>query len=239
MLSKDRKEYAQKILEWKEFSKDPKEGSTDETNAARAKPPAGRKFVMDIIQGYAKKQGEIQLSRVEQRMNACSAFVADEELTGPWNEALIIAERPQNRDRLKDMNAIKMHVQRVYQKHRKQVNPAHGRRNVPTSPKKGAAFTDLPIETRQDELRALSKEFAAKPSPEDLVAITGTEAAVIKASYAYLYDTEQRAGAGTKWTRFPWDMAMRELCAIKGRARGHWKALNGDFYERMMIKVRR
>lgn len=239
VLSKDRKEYAQKILEWKEFSKDPKEGSTDETNAARAKPLAGRKFVMDIIQGYAKKQGEIQLSRVEQRMNACSAFVADEELTGPWNEALIIAERPQNRDRLKDMNAIKMHVQRVYQKHRKQVNPAHGRRNVPTSPKKGAAFTDLPIETRQDELRALSKEFAAKPSPEDLVAITGTEAAVIKASYAYLYDTEQRAGAGTKWTRFPWDMAMRELCAIKGRARGHWKALNGDFYERMMIKVRR
>lgn len=239
VLSKDRKEYAQKILEWKEFSKDPKEVSTDETNAARARPLAGRKFVMDIIQGYAKKQGEIQLSKVEQKMKACSVFVADEELAAPWIEARIIAERSQSRDRLEDLNAIKMHVQSVYQKHRSQVNSVHGRRNAHASPKKGAAFTDLPIEARQDELRALSKEFAAKPSPEDLVATTGTEAAIIKASYAYLYDSEQRAEAGTKWTRFPWDMAMRELCAIKARAGGRWKALNGDFYERMMIKVRR
>lgn len=226
MLAKDRKKYAQKILEWKEKSKDPKEVSTDETNAARARPLAGREFVMDIIQGYAKKQGDIQLSKVEQKMKACSLFVADEELTAPWNEARVIAERSQNRDRHEDLNAIKMHVQSVYKKHDDQV-------------RRGVVFTDLPIEVRQDELRALSKEFAAKPLPEDLVATTGTEAAMIKASYAYLYDSERRAGAGTKWTRFPWNMAMRELCAIKARAGGRWKALNGDFYERMMIKVRR
>lgn len=226
MLAKDRKKYAQKILEWKEKSKDPKEVSTDETNAARARPLAGREFVMDIIQGYAKKQGDIQLSKVEKKMKACSLFVADEELTAPWNEARVIAERSQNRDRHEDLNAIKMHVQSVYKKHDDQV-------------RRGFAFTDLPIEVRQDELRALSKEFAAKPSPEDLVTTTGMEAAMIKASYAYLYDSEQRAGAGTKWTRFPWNMAMRELCAIKARAGGRWKALNGDFYERMMIKVRR
>ncbi|KAK0490935.1 RNA dependent RNA polymerase-domain-containing protein [Armillaria novae-zelandiae] len=225
VLYRDRKEYAQKVLEWKEFSKNPKEVSTDETNAARARPLAGTKFVMDIIQDYAKKQGEIQLSKVEQKMNACSTFVADEELKAPWRDADML------KDRRKDLDAIKTHVQGVYQKHRSQVNNVHGRRNVHASPKKGVSFTDLPIETRQDELRALSKEFAAKPSPEDLVAITGTEAAMINGF--------QRTRAGTKWTRFPWDMAMRELCAIKARGGGCWKALNGDFYERMMIKGRR
>lgn len=230
VLSKDRKEYAQKVLQWKEFSKNLKEVTTDETNAARARPLVGTKFVMDIIQDYAKKQGEIQLSKVEQKMNACSVFIADKELTAPWDAAWSIANRSQNEDRLKDLNAIKTHVQGVYQKHRSQVTSVHGR-------KKGAAFTDLPIEIRQDELRALSKEFAAKPSP--LAAVTEAEAAMIKASYAYLYDVEQRARAGTKWTRFPWDMAIRELCAIKARAGGSWKALNGEFYERMMIKVRR
>ncbi|KAK0206463.1 RNA dependent RNA polymerase-domain-containing protein [Desarmillaria ectypa] len=239
VLSRDRKEYAQKILEWKEFSKDPKDVSTDGTNAARAKPLAGRNFVMDIIQDYAKKQGEIQLGKVEQNVKACPPFGVDEELAAPWNEACLITERLQSRDRQKDLDAIKKHVQNVYQKHRSQVNGVHGRKNVHASPKKGAAFTDLPIEARQDELRALSKEFAAKPLPEDLVATTGMEVAIIKASYAYIYDLEQRASAGKKWTRFPWDMAMRELCAIKARATGHWKPLNGDFYERMMIKVRR
>ncbi|KAK0468272.1 RNA dependent RNA polymerase-domain-containing protein [Desarmillaria tabescens] len=239
VLSRDRKENAQKILEWKEFSKDPKEVSADETNAARAKPLAGKKFVMDAIQGYAKKQGEIQLSKVEQKMKACSAFVVDEELTAPWKEAYEVAKRPQSGDRLRDLDAIKKHVQNVYQKHRTQLNNIHGRKNVHASPKKGAAFTDLPIEVRQDELRALSQEFAAKPLPEELVATTSTEATIIKASYAYLYDVEQRASAGTKWTRFPWNVAMRELCAIKTRATGRGKPLNGDFYERMMIKVRR
>ncbi|KAG7449112.1 uncharacterized protein BT62DRAFT_1073637 [Guyanagaster necrorhizus] len=237
VLSSDRREYAQKILEWKEFSKDPKETSTDETNAARARPLAGKKFIMDIIQGYAKKQGEIQLGMVEQKMNSCSPSAVDEELTAPWKEACVLAKKSKSRQ--EDLDAIKVHVQSVYQKHRSQVNNIHGRKNVHASPKKGAAFTDLPIEARQDELRALSKEFAAKPLPRDLVATTGTEAAILKASYAYLYDLEQRAGAVTKWTRFPWDVAMRELCGVKARAAGRWKALNGDFYERMMIKARR
>jgi RNA-dependent RNA polymerase len=51
------------------------------------------------------------------------------------------------------------------------------------------------------------------------------EIASLRASYAYKYDH-------SKWhegTGFPWDVAMRELGAIKARVTGGHKTVTGDF----------
>lgn len=74
----------------------------------------------------------------------------------------------------------------------------------------GRNFTDLPIETRQDRLRALSKEFARDPQLEvgiGYVALRTFEARMeFKASYAYYQHPRQR---------FPWDVATSTLCELK------------------------
>jgi RNA-dependent RNA polymerase len=71
-------------------------------------------------------------------------------------------------------------------------------------------FTDLAIETRQDRLRALSKEFARDPQLEvgiGYVALrTFDERMEFKASYAYYKHPRQR---------FPWDVATSTLCKLK------------------------
>jgi RNA-dependent RNA polymerase len=74
----------------------------------------------------------------------------------------------------------------------------------------GKTFTDLPIETRQDKLRALSKEFARDPPLEVRIGYialkTRRERMDFKASYAYDRHPRQR---------FPWDVAMTTLCELK------------------------
>jgi len=61
------------------------------------------------------------------------------------------------------------------------------------------------------------------------------EIARLRASYAYVYDSKQHErGAG--WSRFPWDVAMRELCAIKAQAVGRTKTVSEDFYARFYMK---
>jgi len=59
------------------------------------------------------------------------------------------------------------------------------------------------------------------------------EVARLRASYAYKYDHEVRFSG---WTRFPWDVAMRELGAIKARATGRHKTIAGEFYDHFNMK---
>jgi len=104
--------------------------------------------------------------------------------------------------------------------------------NGKTKRKKACAFTDLPIELRQDVLRASAKEFASKPRPEDVL-FSEEEIARLRASYAYLLDSQQEKKG---WSRFPWDVSMRELCAIKARALGPTKTVTENFYARYYMK---
>ena len=91
-------------------------------------------------------------------------------------------------------------------------------------------FTNLPIEIRQDVLRAHSRHFVSYPPPGKIL-FHGDDATVarIRASYAYVHDCEK------KTSRFPWNVAMRVLCEIKGHALGNYKVMWGKFYDRMMI----
>lgn len=76
--------------------------------------------------------------------------------------------------------------------------------------KTGKSFTDLPIETRQDQLRALSREFGRDPQLNGGIGYialrTRDDRMEFKASYAYFKYPRQR---------FPWDVAMTTLCKLK------------------------
>jgi len=95
----------------------------------------------------------------------------------------------------RELDVLKKHVDDVYAKWKKAT---------------GKTFTDLAIETRQDRLRALSKEFAGDPQLEvgiGYVALrTRNERMEFKASYAYYKHPRQR---------FPWDVATSTLCKLK------------------------
>ncbi|EEB87307.1 hypothetical protein MPER_15401, partial [Moniliophthora perniciosa FA553] len=105
----------------------------------------------------------------------------------------------------------------MYEKHREQVKKMRPKGN-------GGHFTDLPIEVRQNQLRDLSKEFASYPNPDDLMLDEDTISR-LRASYAYLHDCEANKYTDKGWTRFPWDVAMSELCLIKGKAIGGSKTV--------------
>ena len=95
----------------------------------------------------------------------------------------------------RELDALRKHVDGVYAKWVKWT---------------GKLFTDLSIETRQDRLRALSKEFVRDPHLEvgmGYVALrTLNERMEFKASYAYHTYVRKR---------FPWDVATSTLCKLK------------------------
>ncbi|KAJ7129577.1 RNA dependent RNA polymerase-domain-containing protein [Mycena epipterygia] len=121
-----------------------------------------------------------------------------------------------------DVERIRKHVDDLCIKHKSKID---------------GKFTRLPIERRQDILRELSREFATGPPG---LSMDEDEAARIKASYAYWVDAEQRRW-GVGWSRFPWDVAFRELCLIKTRSSkvSSLKPVNSDFYERFTMKMHR
>jgi len=96
----------------------------------------------------------------------------------------------------------------------------------------GVEFTHKSIERRQDQLRLLSREFVGGPPATETFVFSPEEVARLRASYAYLYDWTKRKGG----SRFPWNVAMRELGAIKLRARQDFKPISQDFYEKMMMR---
>lgn len=95
----------------------------------------------------------------------------------------------------RELEALKTHVDGIHAKWTKAT---------------GKNLTDLPIETRQDKLRALSKEFARDPQLEartGYIALrTRDDQMEFKASYAYYKHSRQR---------FPWDVATSTLCKLK------------------------
>ena len=61
----------------------------------------------------------------------------------------------------------------------------------------------------------------------------------LAASYAYVYDWKMRSRSsnhvGDGWSRFPWNVAFRELCQIKAAAVGPSKTVTTTFYENFKL----
>lgn len=201
-------------------------------------------FVMDKLHSLLTKTKSAELSKLEEMFKPFERIVRDEHLAKPWNDAseqaaelLKVGEGRMQRE----LDAIKEHVEETYNmaneemasRALKEQRSLKGKTSL--NPK---TFTDLPIEVRQDVLRKISCRFYSEPqglqclTPKLLAPKTVHR---LKASYAYLYDHKPKADEGRKATRFPFNVAMRELCEIKAAALGCSKTVADEFYRCMTI----
>ncbi|KAF8639473.1 hypothetical protein AX17_001493 [Amanita inopinata Kibby_2008] len=219
-------------------------------------------FIMDVLVAAGRKLCDRLLNQMERVTFVPLSVDAmhDEDLKRPWKEALELVEQQMTvttsflenqgaqslsrqpvssssssgtknnslptaiaKAKRRDLTRIQQHVRAVFKKHRERIR---------------GTFTKLPITRRQDILRGLSKEFAEHPKVEEMeVTMDSAMIARLRASYAYIYDLEMHRNVGG-WSRFPWNMAMRELCAMKANALGPSKVVTDGFYERFRLAKR-
>ncbi|KAF7332082.1 RNA-dependent RNA polymerase [Mycena kentingensis (nom. inval.)] len=268
VFKEDRKKFDGRPPRWKEGS-GKKSKRQDETNLRNITRPATMpRFIMDTLYSHTDKKfsntawGRELSEKIKQRFARDAPHIIDPDLTAPWLE-FAEREKPKQEAREKrkvevamlarlalesasttteqreiatrlleevaqssptDVELIQQHVQAVLAHHKQKIT---------------GNFTAQRIERRQDTLRELSKEFAEGPE----LGLDKEEVARLTASYAYYYDCEQRKRnqPSYRWSRFPWDVAFRELCLIKTKASSHsqLKPVSDRFYERMSLKMPR
>ncbi|KIY48407.1 hypothetical protein FISHEDRAFT_23685, partial [Fistulina hepatica ATCC 64428] len=207
---------------------------SDESNVLYLERPKQRdKYnrgpeVMDVLYQFAREESNTLLMQLEKTFaplslgDTANSKPPDMDLAKPWLDAVDLAQkrmRNEGKDKSlhQDLGVIADHVHKVYD-----------RRYT------GGNFTSKPIEQRQDELRALSKLFAEVPPVEKMQCLTDEN--IIRryaASFAYYYDWEERSSkegvTGDGWSRFPFNVAFRELCHIKAQASGTTKTVTYPF----------
>ena len=153
----------------------------------------------------------------------------DRDLAKPWEEAEERAkglmEETGSEIWIDALAAIEAHVEEM----KKAWSNAHLRTRERTETK---AFTDAPIEHRQDALRAVSRAFwndFAAPY-EDAYSVQEWRRLVASCAYKKYF----------KSLRFPFDVAFRELCAIKAEtvSAATAKSMLPGFYEGMTMSRR-
>ncbi|KAF9478503.1 hypothetical protein BDN70DRAFT_44221 [Pholiota conissans] len=197
------------------------------------------KFIMDRLHIAAEVERERLFTEIE-KIFAPLNIEPDPDLIAPWKAAVAWAEDDslgveiKKRKKL-ELSLIAQHVQGLYKKQKEIFRKRPSR----DQDKNGPGFTDLPIEVRQDELRSLSRAFASEgPQIGDDLKIVPDKATLSRwqASYAYLYDAEQNCKNGEQsWSRFPWNVAFRELCSIKASTLGPYQVVTTGFYERFKL----
>ncbi|KAI0293977.1 RNA dependent RNA polymerase-domain-containing protein [Russula brevipes] len=244
------------IPQWKTERDHP----TNRYNASRQGLPP---FIMDVLRDAMDTAGDEQLRRIADHFAALPPKVKDADLVAPWQKAearaqemmMLAAESGPGPgpgpgpevQRLRELgqmqrdalDAIRRHVVRVHELcsdlmkvsafHPPRRRPRHHRQ---VQPGRGRGFTRRSIETRQDCLRRMSREFVSGPPAAETVVFSREDVARLRASYAYVYDWTRRPGG----TRFPWNVAMRELGHIKLAARKDFKPISQDFYEKMSMR---
>ena len=200
-------------------------------------------FVMDVLKAAMDSASSAEFQRIDARFSTLPKQ-RDADLIAPWQEAeagvheLLTRPEPhvQNVARAQQdaLDAIKRHVARVFEFHNERIMRPRASQSGDKEKGNKADFTTRSIELRQDCLRRVSLEFVGGPDRAETAVglLSQDEVARLRASYAYLYDWARKPGG----TRFPWNVAMRELGAIKLRARKDLKPLSQDFYEKMMMR---
>jgi hypothetical protein len=237
VLKKDTKDYQKRPPKWRETDEEKDRffaSGQNEKNLQRPKDLGV--FIMDELYDQAKDEKDLWLARIEHHFEAQNHRKADEDLVAPWNQAIELGRRwaaEENNTRMNhELDAIVKHVESVYKDHR---GILASPRRTPTSPQKlgSVPFSQLPIEGRQDAIRKISRQFISFPPPGKFF-MPDEEIARLRASYAYKYDHDH--GRWNQGTSFPWDVAMRELGAIKARATGGHKTIAGQFYDHFNMK---
>lgn len=236
VLAMDTLKYQKRPPVWKENMDDKSIVRAQEGNEANTTRPSHLgPSIMDLLHRIASLECDRQLQAVEAKFENPEQSGVDTDLATPWWTAVALSERflaETGSSRMQDdLRHISEHIQRCYIEHRASVSTVTTSTGSRAQPSK-TSFTNLTIQKRQDTLRAISHKFASAPSPSEVL-LPEEQLRCLKASYAYLLDYQERA---THWTRFPWDMAFRELCLIKCRAKGNFKAITNDFYQQFSMK---
>lgn len=246
---------------WKEIDRD-LHGAAGQSPSIplsrRSLPP----FVMDTLCEAAEHVKDDCLRQIEERFNSlpkvkdldlvapwqdAEAHARDMQ-SSPEQNVRIVGEAHKSA-----MDAIKAHVARVYELSAKLMSGTKknagaggmvgvevvgvgssraGGKGKGVKRRGGADFSQRSIETRQDCLRRVSREFVGGPPATETFVFSQEEVARLRASYAYLYDWMKHGGG----TRFPWNVAFDELGEIKLRAHKDFKPISRDFYEKMSIR---
>ncbi|KAL1746021.1 RNA dependent RNA polymerase-domain-containing protein [Schizophyllum fasciatum] len=182
--------------------------------------------IMDYLVAVAKHEYDALCIRMDDKFKNLSLGDAqkdippDMDLAKPWFDAVARAKALPGLGC--DLGAIAAHVHRVYAE-------------------KSPVVTDQRIEERQDQLRALSKKFVSGPPLQDMqVLFEEAQIRRLAASYAYIYDWRKISSyrnrhIGDGYSRFPWNVAFRELCQIKATAIGPSKTVSSEFYEHFKL----
>jgi RNA-dependent RNA polymerase len=221
--------------------------------------PSEAPFVMDVLQEATESAENTYLKQITDHFNALTK-VKDLDLIAPWQEyearVKEMLSRPEENIRIigeahrSAMEAIKTHVVQVFNwcatlmkgpamQHTSTgvgLDIGAGKTSRAAAKKgksvqRGAEFTRRSIETRQDFLRRMSKEFISGPPAGEVFVLSKEEVTRLRASYAYLYDWMKQGGS-----RFPWNVAFNELGTIKLQAQKDFKPISRDFYEKMSIR---
>lgn len=216
---------------WKQPIRDPEDKEAnrlDTLNLRRlARPTRLPRFVMDDLMTERKKEYGRQKDLISQRLGELKPPPGrDEHLARPWDEFAKKATENPCLEQIRDI--LQNHVLKVFSDWSKK-----GEENTSIG-NKGNSFTKMAIEDRQDILRQLSQEFVQHPDSKVVAALyDDQDVARLKASCAYIHAWN----SGSKSNRFPFDVAMRSLCAIKAHAisNGTEKTVAPKFYSRMVL----
>ncbi|KAI0315577.1 RNA dependent RNA polymerase-domain-containing protein [Amylostereum chailletii] len=219
VFRKDKKEFwAGQMPFWKRAVS----GTENSSDVYLRRPKTLGVFVMDHMEEAICKAKDEQLARVEAHFNKLPPPTIDEDLLKPYQEALALAgDRGPRRD---EFSLIEQHVTNMFHLHKKEMATFASRYGKNT-------FTELSIEKRQDVIRSISRKFADVPAPGTLKHWTNRDARLIRASLAYSLSWAKSNG---KAERFPWDVAMRDLCDIKLEDMPH-KTVKMVFYDRYKV----
>jgi RNA-dependent RNA polymerase len=162
-----------------------------------------------------------------------------------------------NKRLMDELGRIRNHVQTVREKHKEMMRPGESSRkerngHSSKSPRKAKpSFTSKPIEQRQNMLREVSLLFNQMPQEDDFIVLSPADVRRCRASYgeevrapvqsssqthnllqlAYILETNnQEKRYPDSYSRFPFDVAMRELGIIKAESLGSCKMVNSSFY---------
>jgi RNA-dependent RNA polymerase len=247
---------------WKEMERDHSNTAQSSSSSILLSRQSLPPFVMDVLCEAAQHIKDECLKQIEERFNSlpkvkdldliapwqdAEAHMKD-MLSSPEQNIRIVGEAHKTA-----MESIKAHVARVNDFSAKLINstrnPGGGRASTGCvgvdvgaaarsgkskigKRRGGADFSHRSIETRQDCLRRVSREFVGGPPAAETYVFSQEEVGRLRASYAYLYDWMKHGGG----TRFPWNVAFDELGEIKLRAHKDFKPISRDFYEKMSIR---
>lgn len=233
-LVADQQRYDCRPPRWKETlsqERDHEKSKNFDSHPGREIPSS---FIMDMLKEHGRKQYDAHFKRFEdflrksqeqfklakgERNSSC--FYVDPALTRPADEfrkrAKVLSESYNNHLMLEEIQSLENHVLQRFEEYKELLRKYSQTESTRNSKQE-----------RQGEWRKLSLSFSR--NPKNLFTISEDEAEIFKASFAYELDSEHER-RNIKCAKFPFDMAMRNICLIKARSLGLYKVVSQSFYQ--------